>query len=98
MKTNFTLWAFFTIALALPGFTLGQQPAGIVLTEQKRQELRKLADATLEAPKLNTSPGPEYAIANLEYGMTIGIERTPGDEIREQPSIPQHAVEQMRRG
>ncbi|MAD81124.1 MAG: sialidase family protein [Planctomycetota bacterium] len=81
MKTNFTLWAFFTIPLALPGFTLGQQPAGIVLTEQKRQELRKLADATLEAPKLNTSPGPEYAIANLEYGMTIGIERTPGGRL-----------------
>lgn len=51
------------------------------LTEEKRQELRTLADATLEAPELNTAPGPDYAIANLDYGMTIGIERTPGGRL-----------------
>ncbi len=39
--------------------------------------MRKIADLTLIPPKLNTSPLPEFDYDNLDYGMTIGIERTP---------------------
>ncbi|PQO27769.1 sialidase family protein [Blastopirellula marina] len=46
----------------------------------RRQELkvlREVADLALLPPVLNTDPLPKYAVANLAYGMTIGIERTP---------------------
>ena len=39
--------------------------------------MRKVADLTLIPPKLNTSPLPDYDYDRLDYGMTIGIERTP---------------------
>ncbi len=39
--------------------------------------LEKVADHALVPPKLNTSPLPEYGYDKLDYGMTIGIERTP---------------------
>ncbi|MCA9043599.1 MAG: hypothetical protein KDA69_04715, partial [Planctomycetaceae bacterium] len=41
------------------------------------REMEKVADFALETPKLNTSPLPEYGYDQLDYGMTIGIERTP---------------------
>jgi len=43
--------------------------------------MEKVADLALIPPKLNTDPGPEYACDNLDYGMTIGIERTPGGRL-----------------
>ncbi|TBL69105.1 sialidase family protein [Paenibacillus thalictri] len=42
---------------------------------------RELLDRTLEVPQLNTSPLPEYSYERLDYGMTIGIERTPGGRL-----------------
>ena len=39
--------------------------------------MEKIADLALIPPKLNTSPLPEYDYDRLDYGMTIGIERTP---------------------
>lgn len=39
------------------------------------------ADPALVPPTLNTSPLPEYDYDRLDYGMTIGIERTPGGRI-----------------
>lgn len=39
--------------------------------------LRTVADLALLPPRLNTNPLPKYAVENLSYGMTIGIERTP---------------------
>lgn len=39
--------------------------------------MRKIADLALIQPKLNTSPLPEFDYDQLDYGMTIGIERTP---------------------
>jgi hypothetical protein len=39
--------------------------------------MRRIADFALIPPKLNTSPLPEYDYDRLDYGMTIGIERTP---------------------
>jgi len=39
--------------------------------------MRRIADLALIPPKLNTSPLPDYDYDRLDYGMTIGIERTP---------------------
>ena len=43
--------------------------------------MEKIADLALVPPKLNTSPLPEYDCDKLDYGMTIGIERTPGGRL-----------------
>ena len=45
--------------------------------ERELEVLREVADLTLLPPRLNTDPLPEYAVENLDYGMTIGIERSP---------------------
>jgi len=45
--------------------------------EAERAALRAVADLALLPPRLNTDPLPEYAVENLDYGMTIGIERSP---------------------
>ena len=39
--------------------------------------MEKVADLALVPPKLNTRPLPKYDYDQLDYGMTIGIERTP---------------------
>jgi hypothetical protein len=39
--------------------------------------MRRIADFALIPPTLNTSPLPQYDYDKLDYGMTIGIERTP---------------------
>lgn len=41
-------------------------------------EMEKIAEHALVPPVVNTSPLPEYGYDRLDYGMTIGIERTPG--------------------
>ena len=43
----------------------------------ERDTLRRVADLALIPPVLNTSPLPQYDYDKLDYGMTIGIERTP---------------------
>jgi sialidase-1 len=40
-----------------------------------------IADLALVPPTPNTSPLPEYDYDKLDYGMTIGIERTPGGRL-----------------
>lgn len=51
-------------------------------TEADRiQAMEKIADLALIPPTLNTSPLPEYDYDKLDYGMTIGIERTPGGRL-----------------
>lgn len=45
------------------------------------QVLRQVADLALVPPRLNTSPLPEYDYDQLDYGMTIGITRTPHGRI-----------------
>lgn len=51
------------------------------VTEAERaahiKRMEQLADLALVPPQLNTSPLPEYGYDRLDYGMTIGIERTP---------------------
>lgn len=44
-------------------------------------EMEKIADYALVPPTLNTSPLPKYDYDQLDYGMTIGIERTPGGRL-----------------
>ncbi len=44
-------------------------------------EMEKVADHALVPPQLNTSPLPKYGYDQLDYGMTIGIERTPGGRL-----------------
>ena len=43
--------------------------------------MEKVADLALIPPVLNTSPPPDYGYDRLDYGMTIGIERTPGGRL-----------------
>jgi len=43
----------------------------------ERETLRRIADLALIPPVLNTDPLPQYDYDKLDYGMTIGIERTP---------------------
>lgn len=45
------------------------------------ERMEKVADFALQTPKLNTSPLPEYDYDQLDYGMTIGIDRTPGGRL-----------------
>jgi len=42
-----------------------------------RETLLRIADLALVTPVVNTSPLPKYDYDKLDYGMTIGIERTP---------------------
>jgi len=39
---------------------------------------KRIAEHALVPPVVNTSPLPKYDYDKLDYGMTIGIERTPG--------------------
>lgn len=41
------------------------------------EEKLRISDLALVPPKMNTSPLPKYDYDRLDYGMTIGIERTP---------------------
>lgn len=43
--------------------------------------VEELAAPALVPPSVNTSPLPEYGYDRLDYGMTIGIERTPGGRL-----------------
>jgi sialidase-1 len=49
--------------------------------EYEREVMRRVADLALVPPTLNTSPLPRYDYDRLDYGMTIGIERTPGGRL-----------------
>lgn len=44
-------------------------------------KMERIAEHALVPPTLNTSPLPEYDYDQLDYGMTIGIERTPGGRL-----------------
>ncbi len=47
----------------------------------EREVLRQVADLSLVPPRINTSPLPRYDHDQLDYGMTIGIARTPGGRL-----------------
>jgi predicted neuraminidase len=43
----------------------------------EKETIRRVADLSLLPPRLNTDPLPKYDYDQLDYGMTIGIARTP---------------------
>lgn len=49
--------------------------------EYELNVMRQIADLALIPPVLNTSPLPDYDYDKLDYGMTIGIERTPAGRL-----------------
>ena len=72
----------FTLLLRAqsPEDRLGKLDAGQAKTFELEM-LRQVADLALVPPRLNTSPLPEYDYDQLDYGMTIGITRTPRGRI-----------------
>lgn len=44
-------------------------------------EILALADLALVPPVLNLAPPPRYGYDQLDYGMTVGVERTPGGRL-----------------
>ena len=63
-----------------PGLEPARRFAQLSPAEVREYEfdvLRRVADLALVPPVLNTSPLPQYDYDRLDYGMTIGIERTP---------------------
>jgi len=45
------------------------------------ETLQRVADLSLIPPVINTHPLPKYDCNQLDYGMTIGIARTPGGRL-----------------
>lgn len=70
----------------LPVIALGASQ-GSEVTETREQEatritkMEKVARHALVPPVVNTSPLPKYGYDKLDYGMTIGLERTPGGRL-----------------
>lgn len=71
------------LAFSFPSVSTADEPSDLTnaTAEEARQvelaALRQVADLALLPPTLNTKPGPEYHVKNADYGMTIGIERSP---------------------
>ena len=74
MQSGLSLVLMLTVVAALSG----QEPT---VTAERIAAMEKIADLALIPPSLNTSPLPEYDYDRLDYGMTIGIERTPGGRL-----------------
>lgn len=83
MKSIATCLAAVLIAppVAIHAADRAEQDFAAMSPDQVRQYeldvMRRVADLALIPPKLNTSPLPQYDYDRLDYGMTIGIERTP---------------------
>lgn len=52
-----------------------------LVSKFKKLSKREISDLALVPPILNTSPLPEFDYDQLDYGMTIGIARTPKGRI-----------------
>ena len=53
-----------------------------VLTAQGQEKVLELMDSlSMVAPQIRHDFDEKYRIDNLDYGMTIGIEQTPGGRI-----------------
>lgn len=69
MRRQFATYLALLIAWSTP-LLAADTPASVA-------EMEKIADFALVPPTLNTKPLPDYGYDRLDYGMTIGIERTP---------------------
>ncbi|MCA9135706.1 MAG: exo-alpha-sialidase [Planctomycetales bacterium] len=82
MCIRIDIWSL-TLAVLLVGLTTQLNAADKPIAETPQEaaarvsRMEAIADHALETPSLNTSPLPEYDYDKLDYGMTIGIERTP---------------------
>ncbi len=86
MKTPFiALVVQGLLLLAIHAKDAPEAPFAAMTPERIRafeiEVMEKLADLALIPPVPNTSPLPAYDYDRLDYGMTIGIERTPGGRI-----------------
>lgn len=68
---------FLCAATASAQLELGPEQA----REFEISVMERIADLALIPPRLNTSPLPQYDYDQLDYGMTIGITRTPGGRL-----------------
>lgn len=75
MKT--TCSALFALLSLLVTASAAEPNPDTSLSKMSPAEVRRVADFALIPPVLNTSPLPQYDYDKLDYGMTIGIERTP---------------------
>jgi len=75
MKTNCS--TLFVLLASLLVATAAEPNPETSLSKMSPAEVRRVADFALIPPVLNTSPLPQYDYDKLDYGMTIGIERTP---------------------
>jgi hypothetical protein len=87
------VWSRYAVAAILAGLVAtaaarAEEPverfASLSPDEVRAYELdvmRRIADLALIPPVLNTDPLPEYDYDRLDYGMTIGLERTPGGRL-----------------
>lgn len=78
--------SLFSLVLLAPvaAAQTAEQPRSAVPADGRvfeLQVLRQVADLALVPPRLNTSPLPEFDYDQLDYGMTIGITRTPKGRI-----------------
>ncbi|MBI1346782.1 exo-alpha-sialidase [bacterium] len=58
-----------------------EPPAVTIEKSSEILQMEQIAAAALETPQLNLHPLPQYGYDQLDYGMTIGIERTPGGRL-----------------
>lgn len=81
MQRTIPLLCCFLAATTLSADETAADRFARLTPEQERafelEVMEKIADLALIPPKLNSSPLPEYGYDRLDYGMTIGIERTP---------------------
>jgi predicted neuraminidase len=81
MKSTVPFFALLLLAPLAELHATEEPDSAAMLPAQVRQYdldvMRRIADLALIPPKLNTSPLPQYDYDRLDYGMTIGIDRTP---------------------
>lgn len=63
-------WLIALLGMTMVTANAADPPASVA-------EMERIAEAALVPPTLNTNPLPAYGYDRLDYGMTIGIERTP---------------------
>jgi hypothetical protein len=82
IPTHFVLVLCLAASLS-PAQDSGKEPKSETPEEAAARiaKMEKIADHALVPPVVNTSPLPDYGYDRLDYGMTIGIERTPGGRL-----------------
>ena len=75
MRVTVAFLPLLLVSVSLPCVTFADEKSDRIIA------MEKIADLALVPPTLNTSPLPQYDYDQLDYGMTIGIERTPGGRL-----------------